>query len=135
MDNGIYKNAITSILGFSVGEQNGAWVVKDSEQWRELTTQELADVQVEYDRMYKESIVPKHISMRQARLALLNAGILANVETAIAGMKSPQRGQAQIEWQYTSEVFRDNPLIIGMATQLGINSDQIDQLFIDASKL
>lgn len=134
MDNGIYKNAITSILGFSVGEQSGAWVVKDGEQWRELTEQESADVQVEYDRMYKESIVPKHISMRQARLALLSVGMLGEVETAIAGMASPEREQAQIEWQYASEVFRDNPLIIGIATQLGMNSDQIDQLFIDASK-
>lgn len=135
MDNGIYKNAITGILGFSVGEQSGDWVVKDGEQWRELTAQESADVQVEYDRMYKESIVPKHISMRQARLALLSVGMLGEVETAIAGMASPEREQAQIEWQYASEVFRDNPLIIGMATQLGMNSDQIDQLFIDASKL
>lgn len=135
MDNGIYKNAITGILGFSVGEQSGAWVVKDGEQWRELTAQESADVQVEYDRMYKESIVPKHISTRQARLALLSVGMLGEVETAIAGMASPEREQAQIEWQYASEVFRDNPLIIGMATQLGMNSDQIDQLFIDASKL
>lgn len=135
MDNGIYKNAITSILGLNVGEQSGVFVVKDGEQWRELTQAELLSVQAEYDIMYKESIVPKHISMRQARLALLNGGILAEVETAIAGMASPQREQAQIEWQYASEVFRDNPLIIGMATQLGMNSDQIDQLFIDASKL
>lgn len=73
--------------------------------------------------------------MRQARLALLSVGMLGEVETAIAGMASPEREQAQIEWQYASEVFRDNPLIIGMATQLGMNSDQIDQLFIDASKL
>lgn len=75
--------------------------------------------------------VPKAISMRQARLALLAAGLLDTVNTGIKAM--PQA--AQIEWEFASEVRRDNALISTLATALNLSSSALDAMFTTGSKL
>ena len=75
--------------------------------------------------------VPSSVTMRQARLALLGAGLLDTVETAIAGAGPA----AAIEWEYTQEVQRASGLVLAMATALGMTDAQIDALFIAAAKL
>ena len=48
--------------------------------------------------------------MRQARLALLQAGLLDQVETALASIPDEvQRKAAQIEWEYATTVDRGSP--------------------------
>jgi hypothetical protein len=79
--------------------------------------------------------VPKSISMRQARLALLGAGLLAQVDAAIAAMPGVEGEAARIEWEYASEVRRDNPLFTAMAAQLGLSGEQLDDLFRTAATL
>ena len=76
--------------------------------------------------------IPTAVTMRQARLALLQAGVLSLVETAIASMESPA---AQIEWNYSQEVNREQPLVKQLAEALNLTSDQLDNLFLEASKL
>lgn len=75
--------------------------------------------------------VPQQVTMRQARLALLGAGLLSGVETAIAGAGPA----AQIEWEYASEVQRSSGLVPAMASALGMTESQIDSLFITAATL
>lgn len=79
--------------------------------------------------------VPATITMRQARLALLSAGLLPQVNAAIASLPSPQREAAEIDWEYATEVRRASPLIAGLAPALGLTGEQIDQLFIAAAAL
>lgn len=79
--------------------------------------------------------VPQTVTMRQARLALLQGGLLANVEVAINAMPSPQKEAAQIEWQYSSEVHRNKALVQTLGPALGLNDAQLDQLFIAAATL
>lgn len=69
--------------------------------------------------------VPTSVSMRQARLALLNAGLLDDVEAVI----SAAGRAAQIEWEYATEVSRDHPIIAIVQQQQGLADDQIDDLF------
>ena len=73
--------------------------------------------------------VPGSVSMRQARLALLAAGLLDQVEVA---MQSASQAE-QIEWEYATEVRRDSPLVTSMTAALGWSSEQVDQLFIAAA--
>lgn len=73
--------------------------------------------------------VPQAVSMRQARLALLAAGLLQKVESVIVDPA------AKIEWDYATEVLRTSGLVPQMATMLGLTDTQIDDLFIAASKL
>lgn len=75
-------------------------------------------------------IVPKSITMRQARLYLLSLGLLDEVE----GIVSQDRAW-QIEWEYASEVLRTNQLISAMQVSLNLTNEQIDNMFIEASKL
>ncbi|MDZ7918523.1 hypothetical protein [Rhodoferax sp.] len=69
--------------------------------------------------------VPAVISMRQARLVLLGAGLLDAVNVGIQGM--PQA--AQIEWEFASEVRRDNALIATLAMTQGLDGAALDSLF------
>ena len=73
--------------------------------------------------------------MRQARLALLANGLLANVQTAINSLPEPNKTKAQIEWEYSNSLQRGNPFVATLGTALGLNSDGIDSLFIQASQL
>lgn len=81
------------------------------------------------------AIVPQEITMRQARLALHEAGLLSNVSTAIASLSEPAKTKAQIEWEYSNALQRDNPFVTTLGTALGLSSDDIDNLFITASGL
>lgn len=79
--------------------------------------------------------VPQSVTMRQARLALLGAGKLADVDTAIAGLPEPERTAAQIEWEYSQEVHRDRPFVAMLAPALGLSEEALDDLFRVAATL
>lgn len=79
--------------------------------------------------------VPEAVTMRQARLALLGAGVLATADAAIAGMPGIEGDAARIEWGYAHEVRRDAPLVAGMAAVLGLTEEQLDSLFVTAASL
>lgn len=78
---------------------------------------------------------PSVVTMRQARLALLQAGKLAGVAQAIAALPSPAKESAQIEWEYSTEVRRDWPVVQALAPALGMSDADLDALFIQASTL
>ena len=79
--------------------------------------------------------VPTVVSMRQARLALLGAGLLSTVDAAIAAQAEPLKSQIEIEWVYATEIDRQWPTLLALAPALGIDSDDLDNLFIAASQL
>lgn len=79
--------------------------------------------------------VPKSVTMRQARLALLGVGLLDDVEVAIAALQSPQKEAARIEWEYSHEVQRHNGFVSVLAPMLGMTAEQTDDLFIGAAQL
>ena len=81
------------------------------------------------------SKIPQVVSMRQARLALLVAGLLAAVNTAIAAMPGAAGEAARIEWEYSGEVHRDKALIQALAPVLGLTDAQLDALFVTAAAL
>jgi len=89
--------------------------------------------QADFEQMQADEIdthKPKVLTMRQARLALLNAGLLATVSDSIANMPGAEGDAARIEWEFAQEVRRDNPLFGSMATVLGLTDEQIDALFV-----
>lgn len=65
------------------------------------------------------------VTPRQIRLALNAAGLRATVENAV------KAGNQDIKdwWEYALEIERNHPLIVGMAAQLGITEQQLDELF------
>jgi hypothetical protein len=82
------------------------------------------------------ALVPAKVTRRQARQALLLAGLLDQVQPAINAIPDPQlRGMAQIEWDDSQEFERNRPLLIQLGAALGLDSAALDQLFIVAHAL
>ena len=75
-------------------------------------------------------IIPQVITMRQARLQLLEVGLLDDVEALVALDR-----KSQIEWEYASEVYRQSPLTESVKDGLNLTDTQIDNMFVKASKL
>lgn len=74
---------------------------------------------------------PKSVTMRQARLALLEAGYYSSVQTAINSIEDPILKQAsQIEWEYAATVDRNSSFTQGMANALGLTEEDMDNLFM-----
>ena len=79
--------------------------------------------------------VPQVVTMRQARLALLGAGLLPLVDDAINALPDPPRTAARIELEYSSEVHRDKPFVQMLGAALGLTGEQLDNLFTQAAQL
>lgn len=79
--------------------------------------------------------VPEVVTMRQARLALLGAGLLAQVNTAVANMPGDEGEAARIEWEYAMEVRRDSRLVAGLSEILGLTDEAMDNLYRTAAGL
>ena len=80
-------------------------------------------------------VVPTAVTMRQARLALLGAGLLSQVNSAIAAMTGMQGDAARIEWEFSSDVRRQQPLVMALGPALGLSAAQLDALFVAAGAL
>lgn len=75
------------------------------------------------------------ITLRQCKLALLNAGKLQDVLAYIDALPEPQRTAALIEFNDTKDVERDSVLLNTVAAAIGLNEDQTDSLFAAAKVL
>ena len=83
------------------------------------------------DEMRARNPVPQQVTMRQARLALLSAGLLDDVEMVVAAAGRA----AQLEWEYAAVVERSNPAVAAVQQQESLTDAQIDDLFREAAKL
>lgn len=75
------------------------------------------------------------VTMRQARLALLQQGLLTQVNNAVASMPGAQGDAVRIEWEFSSTVERNRPFVNSLSDALGLTSIQLDNLFKLAATL
>lgn len=75
------------------------------------------------------------ITLRQCKLALLNAGKLQDVIAYIDALPEPQRTAALIEFNDTKDVERESVLLNTVATAIGLTEAQTDELFAAAKVL
>lgn len=75
------------------------------------------------------------VQMRQARLALLQAGYYDAVDNAINAMTGASGKAAKIEWQVSNTLRRNHPLVTTMGAMLGLSPSQLDGLFTLAASL
>lgn len=77
--------------------------------------------------------VPDVVTPYQARVALLNAGLL---DAVAAMMESTDVDPAaKIAWEYATGFYRNSPFIVSLRSTLGLTPEQIDALFIAASEV
>ncbi|HBK1648153.1 TPA: hypothetical protein LGB28_000990 [Campylobacter coli] len=79
---------------------------------------------------YDEFGVPRKISIRQAKLALLEVGLLEDVEIM---MQSADKA-TQISWEYATEFERKNELILFFQQQTKLSDEFVDELFKKAKE-
>ena len=84
---------------------------------------------IEKVKLEKKMSVPGSITMRQAKLHLLELGLLDEVESIISSNRA-----WQIEWS-GSTVERVSPLIEVLKTTLALTDDVVDDMFIAAKLL
>lgn len=122
------QSEVAEITSFTF--ENSVWVP----QWniRQKTEQEL---------LAERPAVPEKVTMRQARLALMKTldvdgtPLLGKVAGAIASLPSPDKEVAEIEWEFSSEVFRHRSLVAALGALLGLTPEALDDLFILAQTL
>lgn len=85
---------------------------------------------------YAQSVLPAipPISPRQIRLQLLKMGLTnQDIVSAIeAAIPEPDRTKALIEWEYSVSFERRAPFVDAVGLLLGLNSTQLDALWLDA---
>lgn len=79
--------------------------------------------------------VPTRVTMRQARLALLGAGLLPQVDAAVAAIAGTAGDAARIEWEYALTVERNSALVASLTAALALTEAQLDALFTQAAVL
>ena len=65
------------------------------------------------------------VTMRQARLALFQMGLLDIVKAAVESAGPA----AKIDWEYAATVDKNYPLVVSLKSILGFSDDQVDSLF------
>jgi len=82
-----------------------------------------------------DALLPKpvvvSVTPRQIRQALTRAGLRQQVEAAVAAGNQDLKDW----WEFSTEIQRTHPMVIGMAQSLNISSDSLDALFLTASGL
>ena len=78
---------------------------------------------------------PKAVAMRQARLALLQAGKLAAVNQTLAALTGVQGEAARIEWEFAATVDRGSELVTMLSAALSLSDDDLEALFTTAAAL
>ena len=78
----------------------------------------------------KPEVVIPALTPRQVQLALYTAGLLDKVEALVATDKV-----TEIWWSKSQTFLRNEAVLLEMAEKLGLTSEQLDEMFIEASKL
>ncbi len=81
-------------------------------------------------------VVPQSVTMKQARLALIQEGYLVKVESAFNAIPDEkEKATALTWWEYSLTVTRDNKYVLLMLAALQLTSEQGDGLFILADSI
>ena len=80
--------------------------------------------------------VPEKITEMQLKSAMILAGIkLTTVDAIIATLPQPQRDLAMVDWEYSTNFYRNNSMINQIAGALKLTTEQVDNIFINGEKL
>ena len=122
-------------MGFYI-DQNGGYYEGDKANWQDQDVSQRPDANHTWNGSAWVAAplpVPAMVTMRQARLALLQNGMLTQVNDAVANMPGAQGDTARIEWEFSSTVERNWPLVQALGAAIGLTEQQLDDLFTAAA--
>lgn len=121
------------ITSYTTGSPECAAALADPEQKHVWIDGKLTHIYTGVDM--PAPIVPQSVTMRQAQRALLAAGKLDAVNAAIAAIPGDAGRAARIDWEKSSSVDRNWPLVASVGAALGMTDGEIDDLFRLAATL
>jgi hypothetical protein len=92
---------------------------------------EVVYVYTEDDMSSQPNPVPQQVDAHQARIALLEAGLLDEVNAYIA---SSSDDELKIRWEYGGKLLRNSQYVAAVAVAIGLSDAQLDELFIRAAQ-
>ena len=102
--------------------------------WR--TGDTIADGKCYRDGVEIPEPIPDEIPLWAFRAALVLAGITeAAVDSLISGLPQPAKTVASIQWNYGNFIRRDHPLIDQLGGAMGLQQEDIDNVFRTAATL
>ena len=79
---------------------------------------------------------PESVTRAQGKAALITAGLWSGVMSFVASIPDPtERALAEVALHDTQEWRRSSPFFNAAATALGLTGEQLDALFLAASKI
>ena len=115
-----------------------AWLADPTHRVTDIPSE--AELQEVLGRLYPAGwpFVPQSVTNYQARAVLMSqpgsaAGrsLFDDVNAALQALG----GTAWQAWEYANDITRDGELVAQIGTQLGLNSAQLDALFVSASQI
>lgn len=81
-------------------------------------------------------IVPQSVTKAQGKAALIQSGLWQDVIDYVASIEdATQKVLAEVALNDTTHWQRSSPFLNAAAQALGLTDEQLDQMFIDASKI
>ena len=111
-----------------IKDEHTLLIPKQFDKWDEISKNWIEDIELKKE--YEKSLIPKTITLRQARLYLLSIGLLDDLENIIN-----QNRAYQIEWEYANSIERESPLVKILGQTLNLDDSAIDNMFMEASKI
>lgn len=131
-----FRDPETGVLtAFGYCEENGGDIARDEPDDFALKPGAWQLIDDAWQPYEAPPAVPLSVTMRQARLALMASGMLDAVNAAVDAMEGATGAAARIEWEFSSEVQRNKPLVQSMGAVLGLTESDLDNLFIQAASI
>lgn len=79
--------------------------------------------------------VPPVVSPAQARIALIRAGLMQQVQQTLDAMPGAEGEEARARWEYGLALERNHPTTLALAEAIGLTQTQVDDLFRAAAAI
>ncbi|WP_374632833.1 hypothetical protein [Ferrovibrio sp.] len=128
------SNAITQEDADALLAQGGvrpdAFSFESDQCWRDVSNWIVDSVNQTANYVEPSPMVPLSVTPLQARKALRAANLMSAVKSYI----ELQSEAVQEEWEFASEVRRDNATLLAAAAALDLTENQLDSLFVAAAE-
>ena len=114
------------------------FVFKDHTRETEDGVTETVTAQEQYQAAWNQELkarLPSVASPMRIRLALLEMGLLEQVQDYVDALEEPVKSKVLIMWEYSTEIHKHHPAIQKLAEGVGLDEDTLDEIFVKANSV
>lgn len=114
------------------------YVFSDQTREKEDGTTETVTAQEQYQAAWNQELkarLPSVASPVKLRLALLEMGLLDQVQNHFETLDQTVQDKIKIVWEYSTEISKYHPMIQKLAEQLNFDEETLDEIFVKADSI